>query len=91
MTVLYFAKAKKALPLNMINWDSIADICGDDTDAWPGHSIEIYPTRTTLGGKAVDCVRIRRPSGALPLTLPKAPAPPPQAGESGDMDDQIPF
>ena len=32
-TVLYFVGGKKALPLNVVNWDSVAAICGDDTDA----------------------------------------------------------
>ena len=91
-TVLYFAKAKKALPLNMVNWDSVADICGDDTDTWPGHSIEIYPTQTTMGGKLVDCVRIRRPRGQLPLKAPPVPAPAPvDDNDDGGMDDEIPF
>ena len=31
-TVLYFVRGKKALPLNIVNWDSAAEICGDDTD-----------------------------------------------------------
>ena len=50
-TVLYFVGGKKALPLNIVNWDSVAEICGDDTDAWPGHQIELYPTVTQMGGK----------------------------------------
>ncbi len=90
-TVLYFTKAKKALPLNMINWDSVADICGDDTDAWPGHSIEIYPATTTMGGKLVDCIRIRHPRGELPLApASKAIAAPP-APPADDMNDEIPW
>ncbi|MGC2823659.1 MAG: hypothetical protein WA322_05410, partial [Pseudolabrys sp.] len=30
--VLYFRGAKKALPLNMTNWDACAEICGEDTE-----------------------------------------------------------
>ncbi|MBR0734869.1 MULTISPECIES: bifunctional DNA primase/polymerase [Bradyrhizobium] len=39
---------------------------GDDTDYWPGHRVELYPTTTTLRGITVDCIRIRALS-------PKAP------------------
>ena len=30
-TVLYFCGMSKVLPLNITNWDSVADIAGDDT------------------------------------------------------------
>ena len=58
-TVLYFRGAKKALPLNRTNWDSCADLCGDDSDDWPGHQIQLYPTTTPFGADTVDCIRIR--------------------------------
>lgn len=61
-TVLHFNGAKKTLPLNLTNWDSCAAICGDDSDDWPGNKIEIYPAKTQMGGKMVDCVRIRPPA-----------------------------
>ena len=35
-TVLYFRGMTKVLPLNITNWDSVADIAGDDTVDWPG-------------------------------------------------------
>jgi hypothetical protein len=60
-TVLYFRGAKKALPLNRTNWDSCADLCGDDSDDWPGHQIQLYPTTTSFGADTVDCIRIRAP------------------------------
>ena len=47
--VLYFVGVKKAMPLNMTNFDAVADICGDDTDFWPGQKIELYPTTTHDG------------------------------------------
>src|SRR4051812_9333022 len=56
-TVLYFKGAKKSLPLNATNWDAVAAITGeDDTERWPGHAIEIYPTTTTMQGKPVGCI-----------------------------------
>lgn len=43
-TVLHFHGRVKPLPLNMTNWDAVADIAGDDTDRWPGTRIEVFPT-----------------------------------------------
>src|SRR5829696_7494989 len=87
-TVLYFAGAKKALPLNLTNWDACAEICGEDTDNWPGNRIELYPARTQMGGKMVDCIRIRRPGGAelLPKAIPSTLKP-----LSDQIDDAVPF
>jgi hypothetical protein len=82
--VLYFVGGKKAMPLNMTNFDAVASICGDDTDFWPGKKIELYPTTTQMGGKMVDCVRIRKPRD------PQA-APPKRDEPSPEMDDGIPF
>jgi hypothetical protein len=56
-TVLYFASKKKSLPLNVVNWDSVADILGGDTEDWIGGKIELYPTKTEMAGKPCDCIR----------------------------------
>ena len=88
-TVLYFKGAKKGLPLNQTNWDAVADATGeDDTDRWPGHRIELYPTTTTMQGKTVDCIRIRPPAQR---ELPKANPPAPKPPVADDIDDGIPF
>jgi hypothetical protein len=88
-TVLYFKGAKKGLPLNLTNWDACADATGeDDSDQWPGHRIQIYPTTTTMQGKSVACIRIRPPAQReLPKAKPHAPKPP----VADDVDDVIPF
>jgi hypothetical protein len=94
--VVYFVGAKKSLPLNLTNFCSIADICGDDTDAWPGHEVELYPTRVQMAGEIVDAIRIRKPAAPeLSLVSSWAPAPKPvltsmMAGED-DIVDEIPF
>src|SRR5262245_36696128 len=81
-TVVSFRGLKKTLPLNLTNWNSIADICGDDTDDWPGHQIELYPTTTEMGGKTVDCIRVRPPSQRpLPIKQPKKRPEAPPADE----------
>jgi hypothetical protein len=60
--VLYLAGAKKSLPLNVTNFDAVADICGADTDDWPGCQIVLYPSKTQMAGKTVDCIRVRPPA-----------------------------
>ncbi len=60
-TVLNFNGEGKVLPLNRTNWDAVSDIAGGDTDDWPGHQIELYPDKTQMAGKTVDCIRIRAP------------------------------
>jgi hypothetical protein len=91
--VLYFAGAKKALPLNMTNFDAVVDVtgCGDSKD-WRGHRIELYPSKTQMGGKLVDCIRVRPPRGQQPPQMrPKQPEPPPhsEVPPRDEMDDFI--
>jgi hypothetical protein len=93
--VLYFRGAEKTLPLNVTNFDAVCDATGCyDTDDWPGQLIELYPTRTTMGGKAVDCIRVRKPTKPVqPSAQPPAQqetAPEPFA-LADEMDDAIPF
>jgi hypothetical protein len=59
--VLRFDNERKALVLNATNWDACAEILGDDTDDWIGGEVELYPTKTQMGGRTVDCIRVRRP------------------------------
>ena len=76
------------MPLNFTNFDACAEICGDDTDDWPGKRIELYPAKTQMGGKMVDCIRIGPPAQReLPKQIPPAPKPP----RTNDVDDTIPF
>ena len=83
--VLYFKNAEKALPLNTTNFDAVCEVTGcPNTEDWLGKQIEVYPTKTLMGGKLVDCIRIRPPSSSRPA----AAAPPLPAD---DMSDQIPF
>jgi hypothetical protein len=88
-TVLAFKGAKKVLPLNVTNWDSVAAITGEeDSDQWPGHSLELYPDVTQMSGKSIACIRIRAPSQR---ELTAQPKPVPKRPPSNDMDDSIPF
>jgi hypothetical protein len=86
--VLGFRKAKKTLPLNLTNFESVIDATGeDDTENWPGHKVELYPSEVQMGGKMVDCIRIR--AAAQGVLKPKAKAA--AAPVSDEMDDEIPF
>jgi hypothetical protein len=89
--VLYFNGIKKTLPLNLTNYDSVADIIGDDeTNNWTGARIELYPGTTMLGGKTVDCIRIRKPREELPIAA--SPTEPTADSTLADeLDDSIPW
>lgn len=88
--VLYFENAAKSLPLNATNFDAVCDATGfPDTEDWPGQRIELYPTKTTMGGKTTDCIRIRRPSASRPAVA--APPPPPPSEPASEMNDAIPW
>jgi hypothetical protein len=97
--VLHFVGVKKSMPLNMTNFVSVAEIAGDDTDMWPGHEVQLYPSRTQMAGETVDCVRIRKPpEPGLSLVSSRAPAPAPKPAptvpattDEDDMADKIPF
>src|SRR5262245_28434321 len=85
--VLHFKNAEKTLPLNVTNFDAVCDATGfPDTEDWPGQQIELYPTKTTMGGKTMDCIRIRPPSASRP-----AAAAPPPSKPGGEMNDEIPW
>lgn len=60
--VVTFVDASKGLVLNKTNATSIAARYGDETDAWLGKPIILYPDRTPMGGKIVDCIRVRVPA-----------------------------
>jgi hypothetical protein len=92
--VLAFARTPKRLVMNITNFESVAEITGEeDSDRWPGHRIEIYPTKVEMQGKRVDCIRVRRPpQPELVAVKSTEPSPPPPRGSDDDgMDDEIPF
>lgn len=79
--VAFFKGKEKGLALNSTNCKVIATLYGNDTTAWVGRSVTLYPTTTTMGGDTVDCIRVR-PS--IPRGNAKSPAAsntPPDADE----------
>jgi hypothetical protein len=99
---LYFVGKEKGIVLNKTNAQAVADVYGDDTDAWTGKRVMLYATTTLFQGKTVACIRVKVPK---PTTAPRAataapkPAPVPAAnpaeygGEPGPAinDSDIPF
>lgn len=57
--VLYFTGCRKGLVLNKTNAKRIAQMYGNDTNAWIGHEIVLYPSETDLRGETVPCIRVR--------------------------------
>ncbi len=64
--VVYFRGKEKGLVLNQINWTSIEDQYGDETDGWPGRQITLFATTTPFGNKIVPCLRIK-PGQSAPV------------------------
>lgn len=50
---------KKTWLLNVTNARAIAAMYGNDTRAWVGKAVTIYPTMADFGGKPVDAIRVR--------------------------------
>jgi hypothetical protein len=57
--VVYFEGTSKGFALNKTNSKTIAAMYGNDTDAWIGKSITIYPSKTSFGNDEVDAIRVR--------------------------------
>jgi hypothetical protein len=89
-TILCFVGEQKRLPLNMTNWDSVADIAGDDTESWPGNRVELFPSMTQMGGKTVPCIRVRAPSKVKAKTKAPAPASAPSTDDD-ESENPDPF
>jgi hypothetical protein len=57
--VLYFVGHQRGLVLNVTNGLAIASLYGDETDAWRGRWVTLYPTTCQFGNRMVDCIRVR--------------------------------
>jgi hypothetical protein len=93
-TVLYFTNTRKKFPLNRTNWNAVADVTGEeDSENWPGHKIELYPSTTEMNGKTLPCVRVRTPMvrAAEPRPPARTDATAARRDAAADMDDEIPF
>jgi hypothetical protein len=69
--VVRFTGVQKALVVNKTNLAALDEICGSETDDWPGKVVELFPTKTNMAGKTVPCIRIRQTTrDALNDSLP---------------------
>lgn len=98
--IVYFHAYEKQLVLNQVNYNTIAEPYGEDTDNWGGRPIVLYPTRTQFGTKMVDCIRIKIPANRPATQPPVGPSRPVRddldaandlLNAAGDADDDVPF
>lgn len=59
LPVVYFVGKDKGLVLNKTNGNTIADLYGPETDAWPNKPITLFPTHTEYQGKMTPCIRVK--------------------------------
>lgn len=57
--ILKFVGKEKTMVCNVTNAKAIAGMYGNDTDAWIGKRIALFPTITTIGSEQRDCIRVR--------------------------------
>lgn len=57
--VVYFEEYKRGMVVNRTNLKRIIGHHGNDTEAWVGKKITLYPSETDYQGKTVDCIRVR--------------------------------
>jgi hypothetical protein len=57
--VVKLAETELGLVLNKTNGAVIASLYGNDTREWTGKRITLYATQASMGGKQVDCLRVR--------------------------------
>jgi hypothetical protein len=82
--MLSFVGKQKKLALNKTNGKIIAAMYGNETSAWAGKSIIIYPTTTTFGSETVECIRVKPVVPPAPNGKRGKAAPGPQ--ESAQVD-----
>ncbi len=69
--VTHFRGIDKGLVLNNVNWDTIQDAYGDDSDDWKGKQIELYfDSSIMFGSKRVGGIRVRLPRGDVSSKAP---------------------
>jgi hypothetical protein len=92
--LVIFQGKQKGMVMGATCLKTIARIYGDDTDAWIGKPITIYPTTTEASGETVGTIRIRPTApatrGAASTRAPEhansAREPERQPGDDGDED-----
>src|SRR6266568_5065825 len=57
--VVRFSESQKGLILNVTNAKTIGDLYGEESDAWAGRRVTLYPTRVEFKGKSAMGIRVR--------------------------------
>jgi hypothetical protein len=57
--VVLFEEYTRGLVLNRTNLKRIIEHHGNETDAWAGKKIKLYPSETEFGGRTVECIRVK--------------------------------
>ncbi len=86
--VAYFQGKEKGLVLNKTNAMSIGLVHGQDTDAWTGKTIELFPAVVMFQGQNVPCIRVRPVASAYAQAY--QPAPQPTQGAYGAPERSAP-
>jgi hypothetical protein len=99
--VVYFMGKQRGLVLNKTNALEIGNYYGDETDAWQGQPVQLYPAKVLYQGRQVDAIRVRVPPrqagppqqhyAAPPQAVPAAAPSPAPVREREPGEDEIPF
>jgi hypothetical protein len=89
---VFFQGKDKGLVLNKTNFNTIADITGEeDSDDWAGKRITLYATKTEYQGKRVDAIRVDDTPKDEDKPRRATPAPAPEPDHDAFGDDEPPF
>ncbi len=56
---MFISPGKKNLVLNKTNANPLVTAFGDDTDGWPGNTVELFTVPVSFNGKIYDGIRVR--------------------------------
>lgn len=56
--VVYLVGEEKGLPLNKVNFTSLKEAFGGETNDWRGQKVELYRSTTMFNGKTTPCLRL---------------------------------
>jgi hypothetical protein len=73
--VVWFTNDKRGLVLNRVNNRTIRGAYGDDTAAWPGKIIAVFPAMAEFRGKMGPALRLRIPPPKQPTAIASVPQP----------------
>jgi hypothetical protein len=86
--IMTFKETDKELVVNVTNWNSIAELTGEeDSDDWPGHVIKLVRCKVQFGAKTVDAIRIETPDEPVRQSLEKTRS----VANRQDAEEEIPF